>query len=116
MAAAAVHCCPSRPEQREGLAGVVLEAKLAGVPSVVTPTGSLPELVRHGVDGWIAGDCTVEALVDGLRHFLVDEATRAAAGEAARRSLDGFSEARFAANWARVFGIVTEPRARARAS
>ena len=34
---ASVHCCPSRPEHREGFGLVVLEAKLAGLPSVVTP-------------------------------------------------------------------------------
>ncbi|MDP1569795.1 MAG: glycosyltransferase family 4 protein [Vicinamibacterales bacterium] len=109
LAGAAVHCCPSRPEQREGMAGVVLEAKLAGVPSVVTPTGSLPELVQHGVDGWIARDASAEAIAEGLRHFLTDGAARERAGAAARASLDRFSQARFAVNWARVFGMA--PRA-----
>jgi glycosyltransferase involved in cell wall biosynthesis len=69
LSIAAVHACPSRPEQREGLAGTVLEAKVAGVPSVVTPTGSLPELVRHGVDGWVAREATAEAIAEGLMVF-----------------------------------------------
>jgi glycosyltransferase involved in cell wall biosynthesis len=102
-----VHCCPSRPEQREGLAGVVLEAKLAGVPSVVTPTGSLPELVRHGVDGWVARAPTADALAEGLRHYLTDPQARDRAGAEARASLDAFSEARFAEAWAHVFGITS---------
>jgi glycosyltransferase involved in cell wall biosynthesis len=110
FAQAAVHCCPSRPEQREGLAGVVLEAKSAGVPSVVTATGSLPELVRHRVDGWIA-DPSAESLADGLAYFLTDDAARREASAAARQSTATFSRERFERGWARVFGIEPSPAA-----
>ncbi len=116
LSAAAVHACPSRPEQREGLAGTVLEAKLAGVPSVVTATGSLPELITHGIDGWIAPDATAEAIADGLAHFLSDPAVRDRAGAEASRSLDRFSPARFAAEWLRVFGVKAESPAAASAT
>jgi glycosyltransferase involved in cell wall biosynthesis len=106
LASAAVHCCPSRPEQREGFAVVNLEAKRAGIPSVVFPTGSLPEMVTHGVDGWICRDTTVAALVDGLAHFLSDPARRRAAAAAARQSDRRYNRERFAAEWAAVFGAV----------
>src|SRR5439155_26121912 len=36
LSRASLLCCPSRPEQREGFGLVVLEAKLSGVPSIVT--------------------------------------------------------------------------------
>jgi glycosyltransferase involved in cell wall biosynthesis len=84
MASAAVHCCPSQERQREGLANVVLQAKAAGVASVVTPSGALPEMVRHGVDGWICRGFDPEAIAEGLAHFLLDtEACRRAGAEAA---------------------------------
>jgi glycosyltransferase involved in cell wall biosynthesis len=105
FSAAAVHCCPSQPAQREGLVGVVLEAKAAAVPSVVTPTGSLPELVRHRVDGWVARDSTAEALAEGLAYFLQDAAARREAAFAARQSMERFSRARFEQEWCRVFDI-----------
>ncbi|MGE4069404.1 MAG: glycosyltransferase family 4 protein [Vicinamibacterales bacterium] len=113
LARAAAHCCPSLPAQREGLAGVVLEAKAAAVPSVVAPTGSLPELVEHGVDGWIAADTTAPALADALHAALADPVARAAAGAAARASLARFSPERFEDEWARVFGLSGPARAAA---
>ncbi len=108
MAAAAVHCMPSRPEQKEGFAVVVLEAKQAGTPSVVMPTGSLPEMIAHGMDGWICRDVSVEALTDGLAFLLSDQARLAAASEAARQSGATFGPARFADAWADVFGVACE--------
>jgi glycosyltransferase involved in cell wall biosynthesis len=83
MQSASVHCCPSQERQREGLAHVVLQAKAAGIPSVVTPSGALPEMVRHKVDGWICRGFGPEELAEGLSHFLVD---RAAAREAGREA------------------------------
>src|SRR5207253_3068752 len=53
MASATVHCLPSRLVQKEGFTVVTLEAKRAGLPSVVTRCGALPEMIRHEVDGWV---------------------------------------------------------------
>jgi glycosyltransferase involved in cell wall biosynthesis len=83
MRSASVHCCPSQERQREGLANVVLQAKAAGIPSVVTPSGALPEMVRHRVDGWICRGFGPEELAEGLAYFLVDRETARAAGREA---------------------------------
>jgi glycosyltransferase involved in cell wall biosynthesis len=83
MRTALVHCCPSQERQREGLANVVLQAKAAGIPSVVTPSGALPEMVRHRVDGWVCRDFDAEAIAEGLFHFLADPAVARAAGSEA---------------------------------
>jgi glycosyltransferase involved in cell wall biosynthesis len=84
MATASMHCCPSRERQREGLANVVLQAKVAGIPSVVTPSGALPEMVRHRVDGWVCDGFGPEAIAEGLAYFLQDpSACRQAGAEAA---------------------------------
>jgi len=103
MAGAAVHCFPSRPSIREGFGLVSLEAKEAGIPSVVFATGALPEVIDHGRDGWVCGQATAEALAEGLDHFLADRRRREAAGQAARASLERFSREKFAAAWWAVF-------------
>lgn len=103
MAGAAVHCFPSRPSIREGFGLVSLEAKEAGIPSVVFATGALPEVIEHGRDGWVCGEATAEALADGLGYFLADPGRRVAAGRAARASLERFSREKFAAAWWAVF-------------
>jgi glycosyltransferase involved in cell wall biosynthesis len=80
MQSASVHCCPSQEQLREGLGQVVLEAKAAGIPSVVTPSGALPEMIRHRVDGWVCRGFGPEAIAEGLAHFLVKPETCRLAG------------------------------------
>ena len=100
-----VHAAPSVCEDAAPL--VVLEAKRAGVPSVVFPAGGLPEFVRTpGLDGVVCASRTVPALVDGLRYFLqMDAATLEASGAAARASLAdlGGTPKQFAAAWRRIY-------------
>ncbi len=103
MADASVHCVPSRPEQKEGFTVVTLEAKRAGLPSVVTRSGALPEMVRHGVDGWICPDVTPAAIAEGLIYFLSDPARARRAGDEARASERLYTRDRFASAWAAVF-------------
>jgi glycosyltransferase involved in cell wall biosynthesis len=105
LAGASIHCCPSLPAQLEGFGIVNLEAKRSGIPSVVTPVGALPELIRHQVDGWIARDVSAEALAEGLEFFLSDPHRLERAGRAARESLQAFSREQFARAWCLLFGI-----------
>ena len=111
FAAAAVHCCPSLPSIRESFGLVVLEAKTAGLPSVVFKSGALPELVAHRVDGWVCEKTTAEALAEGLTYFLSDGNRRAAAGTKARESLARFDRRTFADRW---WTLVSAPRGAAR--
>ncbi|HMJ87709.1 MAG TPA: glycosyltransferase [Vicinamibacterales bacterium] len=110
---ASLHCCPSRPEQREAFGNVVLEAKLSGVPSIVTPSGDLPDLVAHRRDGWVCQEATATAIAEALEYFLTTPAVLEAAGEAALTSAGKYSEDRFAAAWARVFTITSHEPAHA---
>jgi glycosyltransferase involved in cell wall biosynthesis len=107
LAAASVHCVPSRPEQKEGFTVTTLEAKHAGLPSVVTRSGALPEMVRHEIDGWICGEVTASAIADGLEYFLTDADRARRAGEQARAWERAFSSSRFTSAWAEVFASRT---------
>jgi len=83
---------------------VVVEAKRAGVPSVVFPNGGLPELVRDGIDGYICTESSVEALIQGISWFLDSPERRIDAGRRAREDFeDRFGFKRFVDGWARVF-------------
>jgi glycosyltransferase involved in cell wall biosynthesis len=103
LARASIHCCPSAPEIREAFGVVVVEAKEAGTPSVVCPTGGLPEVVEHGVDGWVCSEAGPAAIAEGIEFFLKDPDRLQRASRAARRSAARFSAADFAARWRRVF-------------
>jgi glycosyltransferase involved in cell wall biosynthesis len=97
---AALHVMPSRCDESFGL--VVLEAKAAGVPSVVFPVGALPELVTHEVDGFVCRDVSVDALTEGLRFFLDAPQQVRTAGACARVSADRYSFDRFEDGWQTV--------------
>jgi glycosyltransferase involved in cell wall biosynthesis len=103
LAGAGVHCCPSRPQMLEGLPLVALEAKQAGIPTVAFPVGPFPEIITHGVDGWICSEVSADALAEGLDTFLTAPDRQARAGEAARQSLQRFGRGRFSDEWWALF-------------
>ncbi len=103
VSAAAIHCCPSLPELREGFGLVNIEAKQAGIPSVVFPTGALPELIAHQIDGWVCHEVSAEALAEGIEYFLSDSRRREQAAQAAFRSVERFSLKQFTDAWWGIF-------------
>jgi glycosyltransferase involved in cell wall biosynthesis len=102
LAEAAVHCMPSRRVIREGFGIVVIEAKQAGVPSVVLPSGALPELIVQGEDGWVCDEETTESLARGIEYVLAADRLQPAM-DAARRSASKFSRQRFEQAWSSIF-------------
>jgi glycosyltransferase involved in cell wall biosynthesis len=108
MSRASVHCCPSLMAQREAFGNVVLEAKMSGIPSVVTMSGDLPDLVAHQESGWVCSEITPEALAEGMAYFLTRPEALSRAGRAALTSADQYSERRFAAAWSAVFDLDSE--------
>jgi glycosyltransferase involved in cell wall biosynthesis len=103
-----VHIAPSLCEESFGL--TVIEAKAQGVPSVVFPSGALTETVRHLVDGYCCRDCTVPALVEGLRYFLDSADRRGAAAKSARESVAHYTSAAVQDRWRALFEAGLPPR------
>jgi glycosyltransferase involved in cell wall biosynthesis len=93
----------------EPLANVVMEAKLAGAPTIVFPSGGLPEVVEHGVDGSVCESRTAEALAAALETYFADPALAKRQGEAARASLKRFGVDEFADRWEAVYRRAQEP-------
>lgn len=95
--------------QPETFGNVVLEALSEGLPAVVFPSGGLPELVEHGVTGWVCATPSSGDLLAGLRHFLdAPEAHRAASRAARERFADPqgpYGRRAFERGWAGIFGL-----------
>jgi glycosyltransferase involved in cell wall biosynthesis len=101
LAQAAFVVVPSICEEAFGL--VVGEAKAAARPSVVFPSGGLIEQVNHGEDGFICRDCSVEALVEGLRYYLDAPDRVQSHGRAALQSLTRLGSDKFGERWLAVY-------------
>ena len=94
-----IHAAPSVFNEPFGV--TVLEAKLAGIPSVVFPSGGLMETVSDGVDGYVCKGKNADALYDGLSYYLNDPRLAHRHGEAARASLERFSRETIGLEWVR---------------
>lgn len=74
---------------------VILEAQLAGKPTVATAAGGALEIVHPGLDGWLVPPGDVDALADVLRCWSEDPASASALGRNARLlALDNFDAER----------------------
>ncbi|MEO8000435.1 MAG: glycosyltransferase family 4 protein [Arenimonas sp.] len=87
----------------EPLGNVVMEAKQAGVPSIVFPSGGLPEMIEHGVDGYVCEEKSVDSLLMALRFYLDDPEARNRQALAARSSLAKYKVDQFPDLWERIY-------------
>ncbi|MFY7762013.1 glycosyltransferase [Aquidulcibacter sp.] len=94
-----VHVAPSIFEEPFGL--VVIEAKSAGIPSIVYPSGGLVELISDGVDGIVCTEKSPDALVVAIRSFLSEPGRIKEFGDSAKSSLEriGCTDAAFQDAW-----------------
>jgi len=72
------------PSQLESFGLAALEAMACGVPAVATRVGGVPELITHGVDGFLEAPGDVAAQSARAAALLTDEALHCRMSEAAR--------------------------------
>lgn len=83
----------------------LLEAMACGCAVVSTATCMIPDIIEHGVDGFISND--EKELRKYLNILLEDDQLREQMGQNARRTiLDNFSESNFITNWNNLFDNV----------
>lgn len=74
------------PSFAEGIPVVILEAMALRRPAIATCVGGIPELVRHGENGWLVPPGSVEELAGAMRDALAAPGERLRAmGESGRR-------------------------------
>ncbi|MDY6987426.1 MAG: glycosyltransferase family 4 protein [Thermodesulfobacteriota bacterium] len=97
---AKLHVLPSLSEA-QGL--VVLEAMACGVPVIGTETGGIPDMIRHGENGWLVVPNDADALAKTIQAALANEKRRQEAGQAACKTAGYFSVKRFADRAVRLY-------------
>ena len=69
-------CVVSDDHDRDGIPVTLMEAMASGVACISTTVSGIPELIRHGVDGWLVDPEDPGALADGIQLLAEDEALR----------------------------------------
>jgi L-malate glycosyltransferase len=64
------------PSEMEAFGLAALEAMACGVPPVATLTGGVPDLIQHGIDGYMEPVADVEAQAQTLVRLLTDDSLR----------------------------------------
>lgn len=90
--------------QAEGFPLAAIEALAAGVPLVATRVGSLPEIVRDGVDGILVPPGNPQALAAALSRLLSAPDLSRRMGEAARQAAGRFSVEGFVERTSHLYG------------
>ena len=98
------------PSATESFGLAALEAMVHRVPVIASRVGGLPEVVRHGVDGYLEPLGDVEAMAQDAIGLLRDCALRKRMGDAAReRALTTFEEAPVIDQYEAVYERVLAP-------
>jgi glycosyltransferase involved in cell wall biosynthesis len=64
------------PSQREGMPVCAMEALAMGVPVITRASRGCRDVVRHGRDGLVLRECTVDTLAAEMKHLAQDDGLR----------------------------------------
>jgi glycosyltransferase involved in cell wall biosynthesis len=68
----------------EGIPVVLMEAMAMEIPCVATWITGIPELIRHGIDGWLVPPADEEQLADAIAKLMDNPELRGKLGRSAR--------------------------------
>ncbi|MEW6129109.1 MAG: glycosyltransferase family 4 protein [Acidobacteriota bacterium] len=104
---ATTFCLPCRVLEngdRDGIPNVLVEAMACGLPIITTGISGIPEIVHHGVNGWLIPPDNPEALAEALLHLSFDKPLAQAVALGAQQTVhQRFDGDRFAAHLAGIF-------------
>jgi len=83
-----VFVCPSRIDN---LPNTVAEAMACGVPCVAFEIGGLPDMIDHGINGWLATPFDPVDLLKGIKWVLQPENSDILKQHARKKALAEFS-------------------------
>lgn len=98
------------PTQNEAFPLALLEAMACGLACISTPVGGIPDILRHGENGWLVPPGDRTALREAVLHLARDPALRARLGEAALNTARSqYAREIITERYAELFRRLTKP-------
>jgi|SRR5688572_20062086 len=91
------------PSYAEGVPMSLLEAMAAGLPSITTNVGGIPDVFSHGSEGSMIRPGDTAALTAAMAHFITDESARLSAGRRAQERARSFDVHAYARRLADIY-------------
>ena len=92
------------PSRTEAFPNGLVEAMAAGLPSIASDAGGIPELIQHGVNGLLVPVGDAGALAAAIVSLIADGDRAAALGTAARRTIEArYSYTRMVADFEQLY-------------
>jgi glycosyltransferase involved in cell wall biosynthesis len=90
------------PHDEASQSGLICEALVHAMPSIVTPVGALPEQIGFGKAGWVTTDMSPQALAQQIENILQGSSDYRAASAGCAEVLN---QARSASTWSRTLEL-----------
>ncbi len=92
------------PSDGEAFGLALVEAMLAGLPTLASTTGAFPEIIEDGITGLLAPPYDIQRMCQGLSRLIDDPVLRRTLGQQAHQAIAGrFTVEQFAAALTEVF-------------
>lgn len=95
------------PSYFEGLPMALLEAMSWGLPSITTPVGGIPDIIKHEVNGLFVPPGDVVALAETMQRMIADTSLRDRLGKAAHESIKPYDVKPYTASLATLYWALT---------
>lgn len=97
------------PSLSEGFCLPIIEAAMFGKPAIVTRTGSLPELVNDGIDGYVAPVADVDSLAERMYELATNDELRSRMSIKAKEKAEKFKIRVVAKNFIPIISMTNRP-------
>lgn len=91
------------PSHTDGMPVDILEAGVYNMPCIATRVGAIPDVIQHGVNGYLVDPGQPEQLTEAIRYYLTNPQAIPEQGERARRLIEPYLPTSVATRFSQLY-------------